>query len=85
MEPIYEKELVTAGKNRAIKNLRIEQMDNGRYSVVVKLNWRTDEVVLMSQRKEVRGWVDLTRLRDHIRDHYGITKQINVTLKGEGT
>lgn len=83
MEPILEKDLVLAGQNKAIENLRIQQLPDGKYSVIVKLTWRTDEVVQMTQRKRVRGWADLDRLLEHIRSNYGITSEINVTLKGE--
>lgn len=84
METILERDLVLAGRKKAIENLRVAQLESGKYSVIAKLNWRTDEVVLVTQRKQVRGWVNLTRLLEHIKDDYGITSQINVTLKGEG-
>jgi hypothetical protein len=83
MEPIFEKDLVLAGQNNAIESLRIQQLDDGRYAVIVKLTWRSDELVQMTQRKQVRGWADLDRLLDHIRNNYGITSEINVTLRGE--
>jgi hypothetical protein len=83
MEPIFEKDLVLAGRNKAIESLRIEQLSDGRYSVIVKLTWRSDEVVQMTQKKRVRGWANLDRLLDHIRANYGVTSEINVTLKGE--
>ena len=37
MEPIFERDLVIAGENRAIENLRIEQLDDGKFAVIVKL------------------------------------------------
>lgn len=83
MEPIFEKDLVLAGQNKAIENVRIQQLKDGKYSVIVKLTWRTDEVVQMTQRKRVRAWANLDRLLDHIRNNYGITSEIHITLKGE--
>lgn len=83
MEPIYEKDLVLAGKNNAIESLRIQQLDNGKYSVLVKLTWRTDEVVQTTQKNRVRTWADLDRLLDHIKSNYSITSQVHITLKGE--
>lgn len=82
MEPILEKDLVIAGKNKAIENLRIQQLDNGKYSVIVKLTWRSDELVQITQKKRVRGWANLDRLLQHIRKNYGITWEIYVTSKG---
>jgi hypothetical protein len=83
MAPIFEKDLVLAGQNKAIENLRIQQLESGKYSVIVKLTWRADEVVQVTQKKRVRCWANLDRLLDHIRNNYGITSEINVTLKGE--
>lgn len=82
-DTITEKELNTAGANHAISTLRIAQLDNGKYSLVAKLNWRPAEVTLVTDRKQVRGWANLNTLIDHIREKYGIDSTINVTLKGE--
>lgn len=83
MEPIYEKDLILAGKNKAIGSLRIQQLDNGKYSVIVKLTWCKDELVQTTQKNRVRCWADLDRLLDHIKGNYGITSQVHITLKGE--
>lgn len=83
MTPITEKELETAAHNAAIEHLRIQQLDNNEYSLVAKLTWRSDEQILITQRKQVRGWVNLNRLMDHIRVRYRLASEINVTLKGE--
>ena len=83
MEPITERELDVAGENRAIERLRIQQLDNGRFSLIVKLTWRNTEQTLISQRKKVRAWVNLGLLLKHIKEHYGITSNINVTLSGD--
>ncbi|MEJ7807173.1 MAG: hypothetical protein WKG03_14770 [Telluria sp.] len=83
MEPITERELDVAGENRAIERLRIQQLDNGKFSLIVKLSWRNTEQTLITQRKKVRGWVNLGLLLEHIKEHYGITSDINVTLSGD--
>lgn len=83
MVPITERELETAASNAAIEQLRIQQLGNDKYSLVVKLTWRNHEQILITQRKEVRGWADLNRLMNHIRNKYRFTSEINVTLKGE--
>lgn len=84
MEPITEKELDIAGANKAIKNLRIVQLDNGTFSILVTLTWRVGELTLITQKKEVRGWVNLNLLLKHIKEKYGITSEINVKLKENG-
>lgn len=83
MEPITERELDVAGENHAIERLRIQQLDNGRFSLIVKLTWRNTEQTLISQRKKVRAWANLGLLLKHIKEHYGITSNINVTLSGD--
>jgi hypothetical protein len=83
MNPITDKELDTATRNATIETLRIQQMDDKRYSLVVKLTWCAEELTLITQRKKVRGWVNLNPLVDRIREKYGITADINVTLTGE--
>lgn len=83
MEPITERELDIAGDNCAIERLRIQQLDNGRFSLIVKLTWRDTEQTLISQRKKIRGWANLGLLLEHIKKHYGITSNINVTLSGD--
>ncbi len=83
MEPITERELDVAGQNDAIERLRIQQLDNGRFSLIVKLTWRKTEQTLITQRKKVRGWVNLGLLLQHIKEHYGITSDINVNLSGD--
>lgn len=83
LEPITEKELDIAGKNKAIEQLRVQQLENGKFSIIAKLTWRPAEQVLFTQRKKVRGWASLDRLLKHTRDKYGIESQINVTLQGE--
>ena len=83
MEPITERELDVAGANRVIERLRIQQLDNGRFSLIVKLTWRETEQTLISQRKKVRGWVSLGLLLEYIKKHYRITSDINITLSGD--
>lgn len=83
MDTIFERELDTAGANHAISALRIEELANGKFSLVAKLTWRPAEVTLVTDRKQVRGWANLNTLLRHIRDKYGINTTINVTLKGE--
>ena len=83
MEPITGRELDVAGENRAIERLRIQQLDNGRYSLIVKLTWRDAELTLITQRKKIRGWANLGLLLEHIKDHYGITSNITITLSGD--
>lgn len=82
MVPITQRELDIAAANKAISLLRIVQLDDGTFSILITLTWRPEELTLITQRKEVRGWVSLDRLLKQIREHYGITSAINVTLKG---
>ena len=81
MVPITEKELDIAAANQAIRKLRIQQLDDGTFSIVVKLTWRPEELTLLTQKRKVRGWVNLNLLLKHIKENYGIGPEIHVTMK----
>lgn len=80
MNAIHESELEDAGRNKAIKRLRIAQQRTGKFGIVVNLTWKEGDFTLVTQRKNVREWASLDRLSTHIQENYGTVPSISLTL-----
>ncbi|RRW40497.1 hypothetical protein EGJ52_21240 [Pseudomonas luteola] len=68
MDAIDEHQLFDFARNGAISHMTMQEMEPGRYCLVVALTWRTTgECVLYNARKSPRTWANLNTLADYIR------------------
>ncbi|BBA32529.1 uncharacterized protein sS8_0564 [Methylocaldum marinum] len=68
---ITEADLILNVQKKTVKRFKIIQGPHGRYTIVVTLTWREEELTLMTARKTVKEWASLDRLVRHIQEHYG--------------
>ncbi len=67
MNAIDEHELLDYASNNVITELKVCETEEGRFSLVVAVNWREGDCVLTSARKLPRVWASLNTLVKYIK------------------
>lgn len=79
MNTITEAALIDNARNGAVDMVKIAPSpDEKGFFIYVVLSWKTDELILVTNRKQPRLWVSLDRLYAHMSSKYGNIKAINV-------
>lgn len=76
---IEEAELVGFIKIEAVDQIKIVQLKNQKYKIIVNLTCKEGDYTLATNRKKIREWANLDRLTRHIRENYNGHK-INISL-----
>jgi hypothetical protein len=67
MNAIDEHELLEYAANNVITVFKICETEEGRFSLVVNVNWREGDCILTSARKSPRLWASLNTLINYIK------------------
>ena len=69
---ITEAEVIDNAKNGAIVCIKaVKSLHRAKgFNLFVNLTWKDGDLLLITQQKEPRNWVDLNRMFDHIEKKY---------------
>lgn len=80
MHAIDEQQLIEYATNNAITIIKIKEVADSHYSLLVTLSWREGDCILTSARKSPRVWASLNTLAKYLKGINGADTPVQLFL-----